>query len=102
MTKQPVLRARLYYANGFDISILLLALNHHEAATTGGYWPSAVFMFPFFAGLCLAGIVDPSAPWAIGKHGEHLPLRSKLIGAAGALVGLASSALLLLYYNGRL
>lgn len=93
-------KVRGIYALGLLGSLLLIGFNHHEAMTVGEYWVGVLFVGPLCAGLCLAGIVDPAALWAIGKHGKNLPLRSKLIGAVGALLGVAGMAFLLLYYQG--
>lgn len=95
-------KARRYYALGLIGSLVGLAVNHHEAVTNGKYWVMVVFLGPFLAGLCIAGLIDPAAPLALGKDGKHFPARAKAIGFLGAVGGLAGAAFLMLLYNGRI
>jgi hypothetical protein len=64
---------------------LAIALHHWYAMSQGEIYPSVLLFLSLFAGLAFAGSVHPPLFYSLGKYGEHLPMRYKVISATCAL-----------------
>jgi len=67
------------------LTALALALHHWYAMSQDEIYPSILLFLCLFAGLALAGSVHPPLFYSLGKYGEHLPMRYKVISATCAL-----------------
>ena len=63
--------------------------------------PAASFLLPPLAVLALGGLVDPRILWSVGPRRRELPTVIRVVGAIVFGIGLATTALLLLWNPGR-
>ena len=71
-----------------------LAVNHFLG---GGLSVARLFLLVLGpAGLLLGigGMVEPRIVWSVGKYGQHLPVKYKVVGGALAAVGVVVSLVL--------
>lgn len=74
-----------------------MLLNHFagEIQSTARLMLLAISPIGFFLGL--GGVVEPRILWALGKHGQHLPVIYKIIGGILGVVGLVVTLLLVFF-----
>jgi hypothetical protein len=74
-----------------------LVLNHFLIESHGVARLLLLCLGPIALFLGIGGMVDPKIFWAVGKHGQQLPLIYKVIGGALGVGGLVGTLLLLLF-----
>lgn len=67
------------------LTLLAIALHHWYGVTQGEIYPTFLLFLFLFGGLAAAGSVHPPLFYSLGKYGQHLPARHKVIAAACAL-----------------
>lgn len=82
--------ARLVSAAVAIVSALGLLLNHFMSQTSVSLGILCIGPLALFLGI--GGAIEPKVLWSLGKYGEHLPIKYKIIGGilggAGVLVTL--------------
>src|SRR5687768_5094934 len=87
--------ARLVAAGMAAASALGLIVNHFMAGSQSAVNLMILAIGPMGLLLGIGGIVEPKVIWALGKYGEHLPLKYKVIGGALGVAGVLVTLLLI-------
>jgi len=85
------------------LSALGLVLNHVMVAANSGLSLGLLCIAPLAMFLGIGGAIEPKIIWSMGKYGEHLPVKYKVIGGILGVAGLALTFLLafVVYRFGR-
>lgn len=85
------------------LSTLGLILNHSMATANSSVSLGLLCIAPLGMFLGIGGAIEPKILWSMGKYGEHLPVKYKVIGGILGVAGLALTFFLALvvYRFGR-
>lgn len=67
------------------LTLMALAVHHWNGVTQGEIYPAFLLILFMFGGLAAGGAVHPPVFYSLGKYGQHLPTRLKVIAAACGL-----------------
>ena len=74
-----------------------LLVNHFMAETQGAVRLGILCLGPMSLLLGIGGSVEPKVLWSLGKFGEHLPVKYKIIGGSLAGAGVLLTLVLVFF-----